>query len=158
MASSDLVPIELGRAERSATRRAPGTCSSSASPARSGTSYWWAQEYGGRGWGQFQWVLYRQARPQGSCFPLLWFLCMSVCLLALPLFWTHSHLLWGWGQVSIQSADAQEQVEGLLAENNALRTSLAALEQVQDTLGAFGDPSPVPLLPLLLIHVEAVYS
>ncbi|MBW02405.1 GRIP1-associated protein 1, partial [Eschrichtius robustus] len=32
-------------------------------------------------------------------------------------------------QVSIQSADAQEQVEGLLAENNALRTSLAALEQ-----------------------------
>ncbi|XP_051035612.1 GRIP1-associated protein 1 isoform X5 [Phodopus roborovskii] len=34
-------------------------------------------------------------------------------------------------QVSIQSADAQEQVEGLLAENNALRTSLAALEQIQ---------------------------
>ncbi|XP_016832460.1 GRIP1-associated protein 1 isoform X4 [Cricetulus griseus] len=33
-------------------------------------------------------------------------------------------------QVSIQSADAQEQVEGLLAENNALRTSLAALEQI----------------------------
>lgn len=46
------------------------------------------------------------------------------------LFWTHSPLLWGWVQVSIQSADAQEQVEGLLAENNALRTSLAALEQV----------------------------
>ncbi|KAB1253460.1 GRIP1-associated protein 1, partial [Camelus dromedarius] len=36
-------------------------------------------------------------------------------------------------QVSIQSADAQEQVEGLLAENNALRTSLAALEQIQTT-------------------------
>ncbi|XP_059240591.1 GRIP1-associated protein 1 isoform X1 [Mustela nigripes] len=34
-------------------------------------------------------------------------------------------------QVSIQSADAQEQVEGLLAENSALRTSLAALEQIQ---------------------------
>ncbi|XP_054978182.1 GRIP1-associated protein 1 isoform X1 [Sorex araneus] len=34
-------------------------------------------------------------------------------------------------QVSVQSADAQEQVEGLLAENNALRTSLAALEQIQ---------------------------
>ncbi|XP_063135809.1 GRIP1-associated protein 1 isoform X3 [Rattus norvegicus] len=34
-------------------------------------------------------------------------------------------------QVSSQSADAQEQVEGLLAENNALRTSLAALEQIQ---------------------------
>ncbi|KAG8520816.1 GRIP1-associated protein 1 [Galemys pyrenaicus] len=34
-------------------------------------------------------------------------------------------------QVSIQNADAQEQVEGLLAENNALRTSLAALEQIQ---------------------------
>ncbi|KAL1766497.1 GRIP1-associated protein 1 isoform X1 [Sigmodon hispidus] len=34
-------------------------------------------------------------------------------------------------QVSIQSADAQEQVEVLLAENNALRTSLAALEQIQ---------------------------
>ncbi|XP_054962891.1 GRIP1-associated protein 1 isoform X1 [Pan paniscus] len=34
-------------------------------------------------------------------------------------------------QVSIQSADAQEQVEGLLAENNALRTSLAALEQTE---------------------------
>ncbi|XP_059993121.1 GRIP1-associated protein 1 isoform X3 [Lagenorhynchus albirostris] len=34
-------------------------------------------------------------------------------------------------QVSIQSADAQEQVKGLLAENNALRTSLAALEQIQ---------------------------
>ncbi|XP_057394359.1 GRIP1-associated protein 1 isoform X2 [Balaenoptera acutorostrata] len=34
-------------------------------------------------------------------------------------------------QVSIQSADAQEQVEGLSAENNALRTSLAALEQIQ---------------------------
>lgn len=50
-----------------------------------------------------------------------------------PLFWTCSHLSWGWGQVSSQSADAQEQVEGLLAENNALRTSLAALEQVQDT-------------------------
>ena len=50
-----------------------------------------------------------------------------------PLFCTHSHWLWGWGQVSIQSADAQEHVEGLLAENSALRTSLAALEQVQDT-------------------------
>ncbi|XP_029329281.1 GRIP1-associated protein 1 isoform X5 [Mus caroli] len=34
-------------------------------------------------------------------------------------------------QVSSQSADAQEQVEGLLAENSALRTSLAALEQIQ---------------------------
>ncbi|KAM9042574.1 GRIP1-associated protein 1 isoform 3-T3 [Megaptera novaeangliae] len=34
-------------------------------------------------------------------------------------------------QVSIQSADAQEQVEGLSAENNALRTSMAALEQIQ---------------------------
>ncbi|KAB0343056.1 hypothetical protein FD754_019982 [Muntiacus muntjak] len=34
-------------------------------------------------------------------------------------------------QVSLQSADAQEQVEGLLTENNALRTSLAALEQIQ---------------------------
>ncbi|XP_034340947.1 GRIP1-associated protein 1 isoform X4 [Arvicanthis niloticus] len=34
-------------------------------------------------------------------------------------------------QVSSQSADAHEQVEGLLAENNALRTSLAALEQIQ---------------------------
>ena len=84
---------------------------------------------------------------------------MSVCpLLAVPLFWTHSHLLWVWGQVSIQSADAQEQVEGLLAENNALRTSLAALEQVQDTLGALGDPSPGPHLSLLLIHIETVYS
>ncbi|XP_060230906.1 GRIP1-associated protein 1 isoform X4 [Meriones unguiculatus] len=34
-------------------------------------------------------------------------------------------------RVSVQSADAQEQMEGLLAENNALRTSLAALEQIQ---------------------------
>ncbi|XP_057574951.1 GRIP1-associated protein 1 isoform X3 [Hippopotamus amphibius kiboko] len=34
-------------------------------------------------------------------------------------------------QVSLQSADAQEQVEGLLAENSALKTSLAALEQIQ---------------------------
>uniref|UniRef100_H0XYG0 GRIP1 associated protein 1 n=1 Tax=Otolemur garnettii TaxID=30611 RepID=H0XYG0_OTOGA len=34
-------------------------------------------------------------------------------------------------QVSIQSADAHEQVEGLVAENTALRTSLAALEQIQ---------------------------
>uniref|UniRef100_F7DHX3 GRIP1 associated protein 1 n=1 Tax=Equus caballus TaxID=9796 RepID=F7DHX3_HORSE len=34
-------------------------------------------------------------------------------------------------QVSIQNAGAQEQVEGLLAENNALRTNLAALEQIQ---------------------------
>ncbi|XP_036083223.1 GRIP1-associated protein 1 isoform X2 [Rousettus aegyptiacus] len=34
-------------------------------------------------------------------------------------------------QVSIQNADAQEQVEGLWAENSALRTSLAALEQIQ---------------------------
>ncbi|XP_049623166.1 GRIP1-associated protein 1 [Suncus etruscus] len=36
-------------------------------------------------------------------------------------------------QVSMRSADAQEQVEGLLAENNALRTSLAALEQIQSS-------------------------
>ncbi|XP_053436777.1 GRIP1-associated protein 1 isoform X4 [Nycticebus coucang] len=34
-------------------------------------------------------------------------------------------------QMSIQSADAQEQVERLVAENTALRTSLAALEQIQ---------------------------
>lgn len=52
-----------------------------------------------------------------SCFPVLDPLSLVV----------------GWGQVSLQSADAQEQVEGLLTENNALRTSLAALEQVQDT-------------------------
>lgn len=48
--------------------------------------------------------------------------------------------------MSVQSADAQEQVEGLLAENNALRTSLAALEQVQD----IWDPLltlPIPLSP-----------
>lgn len=64
--------------------------------------------------------------------------CASVRLspfFPVPLFWTCSHLSWGWGQVSSQSADAQEQVEGLLAENSALRTSLAALEQVQDTWG-----------------------
>ncbi|XP_050998262.1 GRIP1-associated protein 1 isoform X2 [Acomys russatus] len=36
-------------------------------------------------------------------------------------------------RVSLQSADAQEQVDGLLTENNALRTSLAALEQIQTT-------------------------
>lgn len=40
--------------------------------------------------------------------------------------------VWVGEQVSMRSADAQEQVEGLLAENNALRTSLAALEQVLD--------------------------
>lgn len=71
-----------------------------------------------------------------------------------PLYWTHSHLSWGWGQVSIQSADAQEQVEGLLAENNALRTSLAALEQVQDTLLM---PPQVPQA-LLLFHIWVVWS
>lgn len=57
-----------------------------------------------------------QARPQGSCFPWLWFVCVCVSFLSWLLvdpaflFWTCSHLLWGRGQVSIQSADAQEQV------------------------------------------------
>lgn len=85
--------------------------------------------------------------PRGPVSPWSWCACTCVfSFLAVgescpPLFWTHSHLAWGWGQVSIQSADAQEQVEGLLAENNALRTSLAALEQVQDTR----KPSLIPL-------------
>ena len=56
-------------------------------------------------------------------------------------------LVVGWGQVSLQSADAQEQVEGLLTENNALRTSLAALEQVQDTWEPMLIPPLVPLSP-----------
>ena len=66
----------------------------------------------------------------GVCMCVLSFLAASrSCLPVLdPL-----SLVVGWGQVSLQSADAQEQVEGLLTENNALRTSLAALEQVQDT-------------------------
>lgn len=34
-------------------------------------------------------------------------------------------------QVACQSAVSQEQVEGMLSENEALRTNLAALEQVQ---------------------------
>ncbi|XP_043829657.1 GRIP1-associated protein 1 isoform X4 [Dromiciops gliroides] len=34
-------------------------------------------------------------------------------------------------QVACQSADSQEQVQALLAENDALRTNLAALEQIQ---------------------------
>lgn len=34
-------------------------------------------------------------------------------------------------QVACQSAVSQEQVEGMLTENEALRTNLAALEQVQ---------------------------
>lgn len=87
-------------------------------------------------------------KAPGSCFPWSSFSWVCVCVSFLSwlrvgpvlLFWTHSHSLWGWGQVSIQSADAQEQVEGLLAENNALRTSLAALEQVQDTW----EPAPIP--------------
>lgn len=58
--------------------------------------------------GQYKWVLYRQTRPQRSCFPGGWAgrvcarvrtsVCVrvSVCpFLAVPLFWTHSHLLWG---------------------------------------------------------------
>lgn len=34
-------------------------------------------------------------------------------------------------QVACQSAVSQEQVESILSENDALRTNLAALEQVQ---------------------------
>uniref|UniRef100_A0A2I3SED7 GRIP1 associated protein 1 n=1 Tax=Pan troglodytes TaxID=9598 RepID=A0A2I3SED7_PANTR len=58
-------------------------------------------------------------------------------------------------QVSIQSADAQEQVEGLLAENNALRTSLAALEQVKNTWGPLLIPLQFPHLHLLLESLRA---
>ncbi|XP_072482250.1 GRIP1-associated protein 1 isoform X4 [Notamacropus eugenii] len=36
-------------------------------------------------------------------------------------------------QAACQSADSQEQVQALLAENDALRTNLAALEQIQTT-------------------------
>lgn len=39
MGSPDVVPTELGRAERSAAGGAPGACGSSASPTRSGTLY-----------------------------------------------------------------------------------------------------------------------
>lgn len=86
------------------------------------------------------WYFTSKHGPRGLAFPSpALCACVSVSFLSwlwvgpVPLFWTCSHLSWGRGQVSIQSADAQEQVEGLLAENNALRTSLAALEQVQDT-------------------------
>lgn len=36
-------------------------------------------------------------------------------------------------QVACQSAESQEQVETILSENDALRTNLAALEQVPDS-------------------------
>lgn len=88
--------------------------------------------------------------------------CVSVCLLSflavgrscLPILDPLSSVV-GVGQVSIQSADAQEQVEGLLTENNALRTSLAALEQVQDTC----EPSLIPPHSLIsfLIHSQAAW-
>lgn len=111
------------------------------------------QHLGSGGGGGAPHVLHKQGRPQGFCFPLDRGTCACGCFLSWPWvgpappppFWTHSHLVWGWGQVSIQSADAQEQVEGLLAENSALRTSLAALEQVEDSWEPLLDPLQLPV-------------
>uniref|UniRef100_A0A8P0NYR3 GRIP1 associated protein 1 n=1 Tax=Canis lupus familiaris TaxID=9615 RepID=A0A8P0NYR3_CANLF len=88
-------------------------------------------------WGAASAGIVQAGKAPGDCVSHGSGACALMCFLSwpwvgpVPLFWIHSHMFWGWGQVSIQSADAQEQVEGLLAENNALRTSLAALEQIQ---------------------------
>uniref|UniRef100_A0A8C2JWN2 GRIP1 associated protein 1 n=1 Tax=Cyprinus carpio TaxID=7962 RepID=A0A8C2JWN2_CYPCA len=57
---------------------------------------------------------------------LSFFLSVSFCLGLVGWF-----CVWAELQVACQSAVSQEQVEGMLSENDALRTNLAALEQIQ---------------------------
>ncbi len=73
--------------------------------------------------------------------------CLSLCLCLGLVGW---FCVWAELQVACQSAVSQEQVEGMLSENDALRTNLAALEQVPDHDTASRPSStPVPASPSL---------
>lgn len=81
------------------------------------------------------------------CFLFCSFFSLSLCLVG----WFY---VWAELQVACQSAVSQEQVEGMLSENDALRTNLAALEQVPDPDTASRPSStPVPATSSLSDHV-----